>query len=103
MARKPIEEPFFYRGLAMDYYVTGRFAFRQGFNIAPNLLHHAVELMLKSEVYREFRDVSELPAKDKYRHDLVSLMDRLQGDAGEPVRARPLRRAHRRAAAVGSN
>jgi hypothetical protein len=42
-----IEDPYHFLDLAFGYYMTGRFALLNRLYVWPNLLHHAVELLIK--------------------------------------------------------
>ena len=74
-----IEDPRHFPELAFGYYMTGRFAAINGLFIAPNLMHHAVELLIK---YTLVKDVPESQRSDetaelrKYRHRLNRLWKR---------------------------
>ncbi len=59
-------------GLA--YYVSGRFAVHAGVFISPNLLHHAVELLLKANLsLRDTADqIREYGYRQSYGHSLGS-------------------------------
>lgn len=57
--------------LSLQYYATGRFAaLNRLHRVAPNLLHHAVELILKAGLAR---DHSLDALKREYDHDLKAL------------------------------
>src|SRR6266487_741627 len=45
MAR--VDDPHHYLDRAFEYYVTGRFAALNNLQVAPNLFHHAVEMLAK--------------------------------------------------------
>jgi hypothetical protein len=47
MAR--IDDPFHYLERGFEYYVSGRFAALNNLQVAPNLFHHAVEMLAKPE------------------------------------------------------
>ena len=75
-----IEDPRHFLDLAFGYYMTGRFAVINGLFIAPNLMHHAVELLIK---YTLAKDVPEAQRSDatvllrqKYGHRLKALWKR---------------------------
>jgi hypothetical protein len=76
MAR--VDDPHHYLDRAFEYYVTGRFAALNNLQAAPNLFHHAVEMLAK---FRLLRGVPEgrLPEEVKklkqkpYGHDLLAL------------------------------
>ena len=60
-----------YLRMAMDYYVAGRFSFlAHQFPVSANLLHHAVEMFLKSVLVLKNSDTK---LKKKYGHDLNRL------------------------------
>jgi hypothetical protein len=50
MAR--IDDPFHYLDRAFEYYVSGRFAALNNLQVAPNLFHHAVEMLAKFQLLR---------------------------------------------------
>jgi hypothetical protein len=60
--------------LSFEYYLSGRFAAINRLRIAPNLMHHAVELLIKYTLLRQkpARQQSEgaRDLQDQYRHDL---------------------------------
>ena len=41
------EDPYHFFDLAFGYYITGRFAAINRLCIAPDLMHHAIELLIK--------------------------------------------------------
>lgn len=56
--------------LAFQYYFAGRFAFAaRSFQVAANILHHAVEMSIKGHLYRSI----SLHDLRKYGHDLPRL------------------------------
>jgi hypothetical protein len=72
-----IEDPFHFLDLAFGYYMTGRFAFINRLCVAPNLKHHAVELLIK---FTLLKDVPESQRSDatadlgkKHGHRLKAL------------------------------
>jgi hypothetical protein len=74
-----IEDPRHFLDLAFGYYMTGRFALLNGLYVGPNLMHHAVELLIK---YTLLKDVPEAERstqteqiKQTYKHDLNRLWD----------------------------
>jgi hypothetical protein len=75
MAR--IEDPYHFLDLAFGYYMTGRFAAINQLNIAPNLMHHAVELLIKftllKDVPQSGRSAETLQLGQKYGHRLNAL------------------------------
>jgi hypothetical protein len=71
------EGPWQYLHLSFEYYLSGRFAAINQFHIAPNLMHHAAELLIK---YTLLKDVSAPQQSDAarnlaemHRHDLKGL------------------------------
>jgi hypothetical protein len=75
-----IEDPRRFLDLAFGYYMSGRFAVINGLFVAPNLMHHAVELLIK---YVLVKDVPESQRSDataslrqKYGHRLNRLWKR---------------------------
>jgi hypothetical protein len=74
-----IEDPRHFLDLAFGYYMTGRFAVINRLHVAPNLIHHAVELFIK---YTLVKDVPESQRSDetaelrKYGHRLNRLWKR---------------------------
>lgn len=62
------DDPRFYLGMAFQYYVCGRFAALNNFRIAPNLMHHAIELLAKFRVLKAARFQNE-----HYGHNLEKL------------------------------
>jgi hypothetical protein len=76
MAR--VDDPHHYLDRAFEYYVTGRFAALNNLQVAPNLFHHAVELLAKFQLLRRVPD-AQLPEEVKklkqkpYGHDLRTL------------------------------
>jgi len=75
MAR--IEDPYHFLDLAFGYYITGRFAAINQLNIAPNLMHHAIELLIKftllKDVPQSQRSAETVQLGQKYRHRLNAL------------------------------
>jgi hypothetical protein len=54
MAR--LDDPFHYLDRAFEYYITGRFAALNNLLGAPNLFHHAVEMLAKFQLLRRLPD-----------------------------------------------
>jgi hypothetical protein len=54
MAR--VDDPFHYLDRAFEYYMTGRFAALNNLLVAPNLFHHAVEMLAKFQLLRRLPD-----------------------------------------------
>ena len=68
---------------AIQYYVAGRFAASADFNpIHANLLHHAVEMFLKTALI-DIVDAKEM--KDRYGHDLIKLWQRFKEETADPA------------------
>lgn len=61
---------------ALDYYIAGRFAVSHYFNpVSANILHHAIELMLKACLAHDdsIDKIRKYGSKSSYGHDLVAL------------------------------
>lgn len=75
MAR--IEDPYHFLDPAFEYYMTGRFAAINQLNIAPNLMHHAIELLIKFTLLKDVpqaqRSAETAQLGQKYRHRLNAL------------------------------
>ena len=68
---------------AIQYYVVGRFAARTDFNpIHGNLLHHSVEMFLKTGL-ADIVNPKEM--RTKYRHDLMKLWQRFREKTADPA------------------
>ena len=73
-----VEDPHQYLILAFEYYVAGRFAALTQLRIAANLLHHAIELLLKHGLLQQVPE-ARLPGEIKklrqlpYMHNLDEL------------------------------
>ena len=66
---------------SVQYYVAGRMAARGGLvPIYGNLLHHAVEMFLKTALLGV---VNRQEMKNKYSHDLVKLWERFKAKEGD--------------------
>ena len=72
-----IEDPFHFLDLAFGYYMTGRFAVINSLFIAPNLMHHAVELLIKFTLLKDVpepqRSAATAQLGQKYGHRLNAL------------------------------
>jgi hypothetical protein len=85
MAR--VDDPFHYLDRAFEYYVTGRFAALNNLQVAPNLFHHAVEMLAKFQLLRRapndrlVEQVRKLKWKP-YGHDLRTLWLDFKADVG---------------------
>ena len=71
------EDPSHFRDLAFGYYITGRFAALNQLNVAPNLMHHAIELLIKftltQELPRSQQSAATTQLAHKYGHRLNAL------------------------------
>jgi hypothetical protein len=72
-----IDDPYHFLDLSLSYYLTGRFAALNHLEMAPNLMHHAIELLIK---FGLLKDVPEQQRSDataelgkKYDHRLNAL------------------------------
>jgi hypothetical protein len=74
-----IEDPYHFLDLAFGYYMTGRFAVINRLYIAPNLMHHAVELLIKFTLLKDVpesqRSAATAQLGRKYGHRLNALWD----------------------------
>ena len=72
-----IEDPYHFLDLAFGYYMTGRFAVINGLDVAPNLMHHAVELLIKYTLLKDEpvpqRSAATAQLGETYRHRLNAL------------------------------
>jgi hypothetical protein len=72
-----IEDPRQFLDLAFGYYMAGRFAVINGLFIAPNLMHHAVELLIKYTLLKDVpeseRSAATAELGRKYGHRLNAL------------------------------
>jgi hypothetical protein len=75
MAR--VEDPHHFLNRAFEYYVTGRFASLNNLQVAPNLFHHAVEMLAKFRLLRGLSgtalDAEATRLKQRYGHNLPRL------------------------------
>ena len=75
-----IEDPHHFLDLAFGYYVTGRFAVINGLYVAPNLMHYAVELLIKYTLLKDEpesqRSAATAQLGQSYRHRLNALWNR---------------------------
>ena len=73
------EDPYHFLDLAFGYYMTGRFAVINRLDIAPNLMHHAVELLIKLTLLKDVpesqRSAETAQLGQRYRHQLNALWD----------------------------
>jgi hypothetical protein len=84
MAR--VDDPHHYLDRAFEYYVAGRFAALNNLQVAPNLFHHAVEMLAKFRLLRHVPD-AQLPEevkklKQSYGHDLLALWSDFKAAVG---------------------
>jgi hypothetical protein len=72
-----IEDPYHFLDLAFGYYMSGRFAVINGLYVAPNLVHHAVELLIKYTLLKDVpesqRSAATAQLRQKYGHRLNAL------------------------------
>jgi hypothetical protein len=72
-----IEDPRHFLDLAFEYYMTSRFAAINQLNIAPNLMHHAIELLIKFTLLKDVpqaqRSAETERLRKKYEHRLNAL------------------------------
>ncbi len=74
----------------LDYYICGRFAIAQGFiPVGANILHHAVELLLKGCLAYDdsLETIRTYGWKSVYGHDLGKLWEAFKARQKEPVPA----------------
>jgi hypothetical protein len=84
-----VEDPDHFRDRAFEYYVTGRFALLNNLQVAPNLFHHAVEMLAK---YRLVQGLSgDLLAQEVKRvrnehgHELDTLWPAFKDKVRDPA------------------
>jgi hypothetical protein len=76
MAR--VDDPYHYLDRAFEYYIAGRFVALNNLQVAPNLFHHAIEMLAKFRLLRSVpadrlaEQVKKLKRKP-YGHDLHTL------------------------------
>ena len=85
MAR--VDDPSHYLDRAFEYYVTGRFAALNNLKVAPNLFHHAVEMLAKFQLLRRVPEdrLAEQLRKLKrkpYGHNLYTLWSDFKAAVG---------------------
>jgi hypothetical protein len=85
MAR--VDDPSHYLDRAFEYYVTGRFAALNNLKVAPNLFHHAVEMLAKFQLLRRVPEdrLAEQLRKLKrkpYGHNLHTLWSAFKSAVG---------------------
>jgi hypothetical protein len=85
MAR--VDDPYQFLDRAFEYYLTGRFAALNNLKVAPNLFHHAVEMLAKFQLLRRVPDdrlaeqVRRLKRKP-YGHNLHTLWSDFKAAVG---------------------
>ena len=62
-SKAKIEDPNHFLHLAFGYYMTGRFALLNRLDVGPNLLHHAVELLIKFTLLKDVPEAQRSAAK----------------------------------------
>ena len=72
-----IEEPRHFLELGFGYYMTGRFAAISGLSIAPNLMHHAVELLIKYTLVKDLPESQRSDETAALRHKFGHRLNRL--------------------------
>jgi hypothetical protein len=84
MAR--VEEPRHYLDMAFGYYVSGRFALLNNIMIAPNIMHHAVELLIKYSLSKDEpnRDAAATRVRNTRGHKLDRLWEDYKAHLGRP-------------------
>jgi hypothetical protein len=72
-----IEDPYQFLDRSLGYYLTGRFATINQLTIAPNLVHHAVELLIKftllKDVAEQDRSAETERLRKRFGHKLNAL------------------------------
>ena len=87
MAR--VDDPHHFLDRAFEYYLSGRFAALNNLKVAPNLFHHAVEMLAKFRLLRHVpedrlaEEVRKLKRKP-YGHDLHSLWSDFKASVDRP-------------------
>ena len=73
------EDPNHFLDLAFGYYMTGRFALLNRLDVGPNLLHHAVELLIKFTLLKDVpeaqRSAQTTQIAKTYGHNLNKLWE----------------------------
>jgi len=71
------EDPYHFLDLAFGYYMTGRFAVLNRLYVGPNLMHHAVELLIKFSLLKDVpeaqRSTETARIGQTYKHNLNKL------------------------------
>jgi len=83
MAR--VDDPFHYLDRAFEYYMTGRFAALNNLLVAPNLFHHAVEMLAKFQLLRRLPDdrlAEQVKRLKRNGHDLRTLWSAFKATVG---------------------
>jgi len=72
-----VDDPMQFLNLSFEYYLSGRFAAINRLRIAPNLMHHAVELLIKYTLLKRMpasqQSSGARDLQDQYRHDVEAL------------------------------
>jgi hypothetical protein len=85
MAREGASTNFIVMGV--QYYVSGRFAALNGFDlVAGNLFHHAVELLLKAGLLRDYTE-QEVANRTRFGHSLPKLWEEFKRRTFDPALA----------------
>ncbi len=71
------EDPYHFLDLALGYYLTGRFAAVNRLNIAPNLIHLAVELLIKFTLLKDVSENQRSAATEKVKNDYGHNLEKL--------------------------
>ena len=75
-----IEDPYHFLDLAFGYYMTGRFALLNRLYVGPNLMHHAVELLIKFTLLKDVpeaqRSAQTAQIGQTFGHNLNKLWER---------------------------
>lgn len=83
------KESYWYNAIryALEYYVAGRFAVHAQVLVSPNLLHHAVELLIKANLSRDdtSEQIRQYGWKSSYGHSLASAWQELKRRAADPA------------------
>jgi hypothetical protein len=80
-----VDDPFHYLDRAFEYYITGRFAALNNLLVAPNLFHHAVEMLAKFQMLRRVQDdrlAGQVKRLKRNGHDLRTLWPAFKSAVG---------------------
>lgn len=72
-----IEDPNHFLDLAFGYYMAGRFALLNRLDVGPNLLHHAVELLIKFTLLKDLPEAQRSAAAAQLKATCGHRLDRL--------------------------